>query len=66
MLIPAALINVKIACWENILQSPLTWQQRSNAHNYLSELYWQKYYIKTTVYKKKLFENGTWYLEEDF
>ena len=67
MLISTKLLHIQIICWENILMSPLSWQERSNAHNHLSELYHQKYYIRTTVISKKLFEpNGSWYIFEEF
>ena len=65
-----SLLNIKIKCWENILDSPLSWRQRSSAHNHLAELYHERYYIRTAIISKKIFEldktEGSWYLFEDY
>lgn len=64
-----SMLNIKIKCWQNILDSPLTWRQRSIAHDRLSDLYHERYYFRTKIIKRQLFDlevsNGTWYLAED-
>ena len=66
------LLRVQILCWENVLDSPLTWSQREIAHRRLADLYTHKYALQhvegTYVRLDDLVNtpNGCWYLEEDF
>ena len=38
-------IDLKIKCWSNILDSPLTWRQREHAFEELSLLYYEQYIL---------------------
>ena len=74
-------VDININCYENILGSKLTWQQRENIYNKLSSLYYYKYVLQNVEnYKVCILpddllcyenttegnETGWWYFTEDF
>ena len=66
-------INVQIKCWENVLDSNLSWRERESVHRRLADLYTRKYVLQNVPgsYVRlddlvKCPPNGCWYLEEDF
>lgn len=74
-------VDININCYENILGSKLTWQQRENIYNKLSSLYYYRYILQNVEnYEVRILpddllcyentiegnETGWWYLEHDF
>ena len=74
-------VDINIACYENILGSKLTWQQRENVYEKLSSLYYYRYILqnvqnaRVNILPDELLcyenttegdDNGWWYFEYDF
>jgi hypothetical protein len=74
-------VDINIACYENILDSNLSWREREMIFYKLSDLYYYKYVLDNVQnYKVNILpddllcyentingtENGAWYLFEEF
>ena len=73
-------VAVHIACYENILDCKLSWNERENIFYKLSDLYYYKYVLdnvqnyKVNILPDELMFNentttgddGNWYIEEDY
>lgn len=67
-------IDVRIACHTNVLDSPLSWQEREAVFAKLADLFYYKYVLQNVESAEVRFlpdgydcpENGAWYLFEDY
>jgi hypothetical protein len=67
-------IDVQIACYENILSCKLSLRERRDTFYKLSDLYYYKFMLDNvqdihniTIMDPDLaYENGSWFIEEDF
>ena len=71
-------VDVQLACWQNILESPLTHTEREATLSRISNLMCYKYVLQNVqsarvrILPEELLckpvegEGGAWYLEEDF
>jgi hypothetical protein len=67
-------IDIQISCYENILTCNLSWLERQNTFYKLSDLYYYKFMLDNvqdihniTILDPDLaYENGSWFIEEDF
>ena len=60
-------IDVKVKCYTNMLDSPLSWQEREAVFAQISDLFYYQYVqenVKTVQVQPE--DDGWWYLQQDF